>query len=422
MQTTGLQLPEHYEDLKTAIQDATLQIEERVIVFEFATGAGKTRPSLLHCKGKSLIVCKQVDHQDTWRKEAVKWGVSLKDLTIICYNSLSKEKGKHYDVVVLDEVHGLTDARYKMLKSISFDKLVCVSATIKPDVFSRIYKISGGKPRVVRIPFAKAIAWGLIPCPDIRMCHVPLDDNSVNQVYKRRLKKATELRTVNFNQFEKLKHNLLNFDVMCTEKQLYSILQQDFEAAKKQYVKAKTALQSKPWDKQLSEQVQFFELKMLRTGGFRKQYLGKLRTKYAQQFIDVFSSERLVVFCNDIEQCEALAQGHPTLHSKSEDKDLIDRFNAGEIDKLFVVKKIDEGINLQKQFTALIVSLSGSLIQSLQRLGRTLRESGSSLYIFHTPGTVDDKYLNTLREEFPQEMFRNVSIHQINNKTYEVES
>lgn len=70
------------------------------------------------------------------QEELEKWNI---DLNIICitYNSIKKYETKHFDLVVLDECHRITQYNYQYLRSITYDKLIAMTGTYPKNVSKR---------------------------------------------------------------------------------------------------------------------------------------------------------------------------------------------------------------------------------------------------------------------------------------------
>lgn len=405
LRQTGLLIPENTplgNPLKTAIQEAVFnQCKEDYIILDWATGTSKTRAALLHCENKIVhFSCKQDKHKQTWLDEISQWNLNPAEFTTGCHKSIDKYTNKYYDVVVIDEGHGVTDRMIPIIKNMNYGKLIIVSGTFPQHVYSRLYKI--GKPRIIKIPVSKAIEWKLIPSPKINVVEVPLDNTIRNLIYRRHQARFKTTQTIQYNQWNIYKTKFMNLDVLCTQKEYYDILEDEFVTARKLFFE-QPDYRNKP--EMMCQQTQFFYNSFLQKGGMRKKFLGIIRTPIVQRLMKKLEGQRLVVFSNDINQCNILGQGYPVVHSKSKDKEVIEQFNNYELDKLFSVKQLDESMNLEGEFSAIIVSLGGSTIQSVQRLGRSLRSENSEIFIFHTPNTRDDHYLKEFKQGLDDSFF-----------------
>lgn len=397
-------------DVKNGIQEAVSKLQEPFLILEWATGTGKTRASLKVSKGlKTLILCKQEKHFKTWTDEMERWDLYPSEYVIKCYNSLSKLAGEHFDIVLMDECHCLSEARLKALQQVSFSYLVGLSATIPQEVMFRLKML--GKPRVIKIPVNKAIEWKLIPSPKINVIECPLDNTRRYLKYQRHQKRFPPgITTIQYNEWNNYKLKFMNLDVICTEQEYYNLLEDEFIAARKTFFEQPDC-KAKP--ENMCKQTQFFYNNFLQKGGMRKKFLGVLRTKYVQALMKKLEGQRLVIFANDIEQCNTLGQGYPVVHSKSSDKGVVEQFNNYKLDKLFSVRQLDESMNLEGEFSAIVVSLGGSSIQGIQRLGRALRSDDSQIFIFRTLNTRDDSYFKTFKEGLDDSYFTFLKINEI---------
>ena len=73
---------------------------------------------------------------------------------------------------------------------------------------------------------------------------------------------------------------------------------------------------------------------------------------------------------------------------------LIEKFNEGEIDNLYAVGMLQEGLNLKNIEIAIISQLDGNTRGFLQKMGRGLRSELPEIYIFAFRDSKDEKYLN----------------------------
>ena len=80
--------------------------------------------------------------------------------------------------------------------------------------------------------------------------------------------------------------------------------------------------------------------------------------------------------------------------TSKENQRLIDSFNAKEINSLFTVGMITEGVNLVDTQISIIIQLDGHLRLFIQKLGRVLRSNYPVVYIFVYKGNQDEIYLN----------------------------
>lgn len=397
-------------DIKDGLQMAVGKLSDPFLILEWSTGSGKTKACLSLCQGKkTLFLCKQEKHFQTWRDEIIKWGLHPSEYDIYCYQSLPKLAGRHYDVIAMDEAHAVTEARLQALKQLTWNRLICLSATIPMEVHQRLFKL--GKPRIIRVPIAKAIEWKMVPVPKINVIKVPLDNSNRYLIYQRHRKRfGTSVTRIDFNQWNQYKTKWMNLDVLCTEKEYYSILEEEFLAARKSFFEQPDCKAGKG---RMCQQTEYFYNNFLQRGGMRKKFLGAIRTPIIKKLMQKLEGQRLVVFANSIEQCNQLGEGYPVVHSKSKDEAVVEQFNNYQLDKLFSVNQLNESMNLEGEFSSIIVSLGGSTVISVQRLGRNCRHADSQMFLFLTEGTRDEAYFKDFKQGLDESFFNYLPLNSI---------
>ena len=114
--------------------------------------------------------------------------------------------------------------------------------------------------------------------------------------------------------------------------------------------------------------------------------------------------ERIVVFHQQINQCDAIAVAlrdlgyhcaveHSGLPMKIR-KQTINDFRKGDVDILITCRTLDEGFNVPNVSVGIIAASSSTATQMVQRVGRVIRKAArkgkSMIYRFSAKGTVDD--------------------------------
>ena len=77
---------------------------------------------------------------------------------------------------------------------------------------------------------------------------------------------------------------------------------------------------------------------------------------------------------------------------------LINKFNNFELDELFAVGMLQEGVTLSSLDECLIIQLDGNERGFLQKAGRTMRTEHPMIHIIVIDGTQDDNYLKNVIE------------------------
>lgn len=109
------------------------------------TGCGKTRIGTIAASEfirrdpneKALVVVPTTNLRDNeWEKSFTDWGYQRErpNVQIECIQSAYKITGKHYNTIVIDEYHSaLTQCYIDVLKNNTYDRLLCLTATLNED-------------------------------------------------------------------------------------------------------------------------------------------------------------------------------------------------------------------------------------------------------------------------------------------------
>jgi superfamily II DNA or RNA helicase len=341
-----------------------------------AISTGEEKPILLVVPTTKL-------RDENWPEEFRNWGVEplFNDyIKSICFASLKKEKGSKYQLVILDEIHRLTELSARAFEAGDEDEDVLTSfmaeslseavmgltATVpnpktEPDKHRIISQIA---PVVFSYTLDQGVADGMIADYEIRCIEAELDDTQ--KVYPGGTKKKP---------------------FMTTEKRAYDYLENQI----KRY---RGLAHSAPIFK---DKQKFEKLVMIRTME-RNRFVASCNTKsdVARRCMKqvVASGKRAVIFCGSIAQANELG-GKNVYHSKSGDEAYL-AFNRGEIDYICVVNAVNEGVNLFNVDVLLILQVNSNERDFIQRLGRALRirEGHKALvYVVFIRNTADERWL-----------------------------
>ena len=368
------------------------------ILLEFATGVGKTinAINLQHIMNsqKTFICVAEIAHIKNWEDEYVKHGHKelLKTTEIFCYASLKKYQGKSCELLILDEVHhAFTENRMEYLLSISKKRTIGLSATLTEEDRYR-FKESFGANDIFEITMDQAIEMELLPKPQLNIIGLELNDkiNSETIIFKR----GTPTKIVYCEYIQK-SHYILNkkqyynieLHISCNQKQKYQYIDEEYEHLKRM---AHFSTASK--------------FKWLNYGNVRKRFLSDCKTEIIQQLCTQLSNEhkRFICFCGSIEQAELIG-GDNCVHSKKDSSKIISKFNKKDIDSIFAMKMLTEGMNLTDIQSAIISQLDGTERPFIQRTGRGLRAEFPVIYVIYIKGTKDEDYLLNVTNNIPEE-------------------
>ena len=146
------------------------------------------------------------------------------------------------------------------------------------------------------------------------------------------------------------------------------------------------------------------------------RYLGELKTVLLKAFTHYIPRKRrYVCFCASVKQANYLSEQN-TISSKRPTKlnqMIIDAFNKKELNNIFAVGMINEGMNLNGIEMGIIIQLDGKERLFLQKIGRSLRADSPVVYLFYYKGTQDENYLKAALEQIDECFIKRIGINQL---------
>jgi len=337
------------------------------------TGSGKSRIGVMaakHVDSKSkkrarilLVVPTETLRDEGWKNEFEYWGgkTLYGQIDRYCYVSINKIKKQTYDLVILDEAHRVTEANSQFFNNNTVKSIIALTATPpededKRDILYRqlMLKIS------FNYPLEQGVKDGVVAPFDINVIELDLSTKR------------------NFKVKPKTKDAYIT-----SEKSRYDAL---------------TAVINK---------IQFSgkDVPMyLYLNRMRFIYDLPSKTEAAQHIIKKYfnKNERFLIFAGSIKQAEILCPYR--YHSKTDSKDL-DRLKRGSINRLSCIKALNEGENIPKLDSALIVQLTSKSLDLVQRVGRIVRiREGhrAKIWILSVINTKDEDWVNKALQAFPK--------------------
>jgi superfamily II DNA or RNA helicase len=321
---------------------------------------------------KILIVVPTEQLRDVdWPKELKKWKVD-KDVNIelICYASLPKLKDQEFNLVILDELHKLTEFNSSFLENNTVHKALGLTATYPRDKMKQylldVYQFN----IVVNMSLDEAVSKKLVSPYEITIIPVELDRVTKNIQGGNKFK---PFMTTEYSQYQYLTRVI---DEIATQIALSH--------------HAHPGLRTR--------------LKHLRLQ--RARFLGtcesKLKAGMSLYLKHMYvNHERTLIFCNSIDSARLMCAN--TYHSKT-NSDSLNAFREGKIDTLSCVNALNEGVNLNNVDNAIIIQVNTSDLNLIQKIGRTLRLSEtktrpSKIYIFCMQDTIDVEWVNKVTKD-----------------------
>ena len=368
------------------------------VAIQAATGVGKSKIAIDLCKECSkkyshplrlLLFVAERAHIDNWIAEFHKWHYNG-EAEIVCYASMKKYRDTEWDVIIFDEAHHLNSAlRLDVFDTLKAANKIFLSATLKDFLIFRLEE-SCGPIKSIKMGLQDAFSANILPEPKIKLIPLTLDNTTYSETIVEewgRKEKRLSAECVYKDRWKFLrdKKNIPNgkLTIRCTQKQKYDYISEQFEYYKKRYMFSRNEAIKNKW---------------LQCGSKRKMYLGLLKSKIAAEVLNKIKDKRFICFCTNIEQAEVLG-GKNAIHSKKKDSiNTINKFNNKEINSIFAVGMLQEGMNLNDIQAGLIIQLDGEERAFIQKFGRTLRAESPEQYIIYYKDTRDEEYLKKALE------------------------
>jgi superfamily II DNA or RNA helicase len=331
-----------------------------------ATGTGKSKVAIDAIKtlvgfrpeSRILIVVPTAKLRDkTWKDEFAVWGAEQiwKDsVEKICYASLSKKEGSYYDLVIMDEVHNLTEKSSDFFQYNEVKTCMALTATPPESQLKRMLFDKYRLDMVYEITLDEAVDLGVVAPYEITVIQTELDNINAN------VKAGTKVR-----QF------------YVTEANNYAYY-------------ARIENSERPED-----QVKVNKFFYIR----RMQFIYKLQSKLkvAQILLEKYipQDKRTIIFCGSTDHADKLAEN--VYHSNRKKGDTgYDNFVNQIANRLACVESLNEGDNLPNVDIAFIEQLNSNRLDLIQRIGRILRfrvGHTGRIIILCAKNTVDAKWI-----------------------------
>lgn len=307
-------------------------------------------------KPKSILIAYPDNKiKDSWKADFEHREYDDSHVTYTTHLSLKKYIEESFDLVVIDEIHLLSEAQIEAAKELleHNHQVLGLTGTLSSwteDTLSEELDLAV----IAEYPIEQAIKEGVIVDYEITVVQVPLDD-LVKQNYKGKIrteKKQFDAYSWGINQSERAGKNTM-----------------------------------------------FLRLARMRIIQNSIAKLNKTR-----QILKKYPDERILVFCGITKIADSL--GIPSYHSKKGEKDMFDKFAAGEGNHMAVVKIGNTGVTY-KPLNKVIINYFDSNAENLaQKINRCMAmeydnpEKKAQIYIICSDEDVEKKWLKKALEFF----------------------
>ena len=389
------------------IRNDILKLNAKSILAELPTSAGKSRVAIEFInekglKGNILIVVPRLILFDNWKDEFVKWGYEdiLKQVTFTTYISLAKHCDKHYDLVIFDECHHLSERAREAVDYIDSEYNILLSATVKKPLKKEIKLLFHGI-ECYKVSLKEAIDENILPDPKVYLVPLQLDNKNINQFFLTGPKKVKNPKEVPFSsRFQAKRDKTHAYKVMCTQAQYYEEMSSIVDFYKRQYFRTNNQIIYFRWQKAAKD---------------RLMWLSSLKNDVTKEILSTLKDKRTLTFCNGIEQTEIL--GKYCINSKNDSSsEYLEEFNNGKINHITSCNMLNEGCNLVNCQVGIFVSINSSEIMTTQKNGRLLRHSEPIIFIIYYKDTREEELVQDMLVNYNPELITVVeNLEQLNN-------
>ena len=310
--------------------------------------------------------------KDSWKADFETMEYDDSNVTYTTHLSIKKYLDSQFDLIVIDEIHLLSEAQIEATKELidnhdsfratNFGHVLGLTGTLSSWTQNTLAEELNLKV-IAHYPIEQAIKEGVIVDYEIVVRMVPLD-NKVKQNYKGKMK---------------------------TEKAQFD---------------AYTWVINK---KEGSGQSTMF----LRLGRMRIVQNSLAKLECTKRILQNFKDERILVFCGVTKIADAL--GIPSYHSKKNEKDMFEKFAAGEGSNHMAVVKIGNTGVTYKPLNKVIINYFDSNAENLaQKINRCMAmeydnpEKKAKIYIISSTEQVELKWLKKALEFFDKSKIKYV--------------
>jgi superfamily II DNA or RNA helicase len=341
------------------LEFAKVWLKEKHGILNLCPRFGKIRTSILaleKLKPKSILIAYPDNKiKDSWQADFADLGFDDSNVTYSTHLSLKKLVDNAYDIIIIDEIHLLSEAQIEVCKDL-FSNNACILGLT--GTLSRETEITLEEELdlhvIAHYPIEKAIEEGVIVDYEIHVIRVPLD-NTVYNDYKGKLK---------------------------TEKKHYDGI--SWVINKMQYSGGDTMF--------------------MRLARMRVIQSSLAKTNATKRLLAAHKDERVLVFCGTTAVADNL--GIPSYHNKSKEKSIFEDFAEGEGNHLAVVKIGNSGITY-KPLDKVIINYFDSNAENLaQKINRCMGmeyatpDKKAHIYIVSSDEPVELKWLSKALEFF----------------------
>ena len=382
------------------IKEEIIKIENNNVLLELATGTGKSKLAIDLMKKYNpkslLIIVPRLVLIDNWKHELTKFKASrfIPRITFSTYVGLNKIQmyNSIFDMCICDEAHHLTDRALEHLQNIPRSRNILLSATVTRNM---LYTFSYNFKDLYhyKIGLKETIQSDILPDPRVILIPLKLNNNiPTESIWKNPKGAEPVIETSYATRWQYIKQKKYKVRIYCTEQQYYNDLSDTIEWYKKKAISTRNDAMKNRW---------------LKLCGDRLKWLSDKKSKFLLELDKILKDERILIFCNSIEQTELF--GH-CINSKNKDSMTnLNNFNKGKINHISSVNMLNEGCNLTNCRVGIFGVLNSSDIMVVQKTGRILRHKEPIIIIPYYVGTREEELKDKMLENYNPELIETIT-------------
>jgi len=286
----------------------------------------------------------------------------------MCYQSAYKLVGKHYDIVVCDEIHlGLSSEYRKVFENNVFERMLCMTATL-PEEYEYKDLLIEMAPIIFEITLDECVELGLVSPYNI-VCR-PLELT---------FSERTDYKKIN-NRFVYWKGQLGQFDAWENAKYILTNMSASSEEkrAATQFYKA------------IRERKKIIDFAENKIEAFKTIVLNNpdkriLAFTGANDFTDMLTDSVI-----------PLAQAYHSKRTKKQREAALENFKSGMINVLCSTKALNQGLDVPDANMGIVCGLTSKSLPMIQRVGRLIRfqeDKTGEVIILYIKDSQEEKWL-----------------------------
>lgn len=380
------------------VRNKILSIKSSNILAQLPTSFGKSKIGIdLAIKSKPsniLIVIPRLVLIKNWKDEFIKWGYKefLNIVSFSTYVGLNKQVGSKWDCIIFDEVHHLSERCAEFLNTMSIKQSIMLSATVNKDIKWRIQELF---PDVViySVKMKEAIDNEVLPDPKVFLLPLTLDAKfPTESIWKNPKGKEPVVEVPWATRWSAIKQKVFKVRIYCSEYHYHQDLCSQIDWYKNRYMRTRNEALKAKW---------------LKLAGDRLKWLSDKKMSTMKVLKEHFKNERVLLFCNSIEQTEVLGN---CINSKFKSSlTTLEDFNNGKINQISAVNMLNEGCNLVNCRIGIYGNLNSSEIIVKQRLGRILRHKDPIIIIPYYKNTREEELVEKMLEDYNPKLIKTIN-------------